>query len=187
VISENEDRNLVDRELIARYKEGNDLRVLADLYDTYMGLVYGVCLKYLKNREESQDAVMQIFEKLIDSLKKHEVLHFKSWLYTLTKNHCLMHLRAGKGRHFEDISAGFMETDSVLHPEYEPENEINVSKLEKCIEELSNEQKQCIQLFYMEQKCYKEITDATGYDGKKVKSFIQNGKRNLKICMERHA
>lgn len=175
-----------DNELIARYKKDNDLSVLGKLYDPYMPLVFGVCMKYLKNREESRDAVMQIFEKLVETLKRHEVKHFKSWLYTLARNFCLMKLRSEKGRHFEEISPSLMETGALTHLETEPEFEFEITKLEKCLEELGLEQKWCVQLFFIQQKCYKEITDVTGYDGNKVKSYIQNGKRNLKICIERN-
>lgn len=168
------------------YKGTHDLKVLGLLYDRYMSMVYVVAMKYLKNREESRDAVMQIFEKLIETLKMHDVQHFKSWLYVTTRNHCLMHLRSIKGRHFTEIDDYLMESAPAMHPEDAPEIEANISKLERCIEELGAEQKWCVQLFYIKQKCYKEIGALTGYDDMKVKSYIQNGKRNLKICMERN-
>lgn len=175
-----------DQELLIIYKEKNDLAVLGELFGRYSSMVYGVCLKYLKNREESKDAVMQVFEKLVTSLHQHEIAHFKSWLYVTVRNHCLMQLRATKGQYFEDISPQFMETEGHLHPDGEPELETNLTKLEKCLETLGHEQKHCVQLFYLQQKCYKEIVEVTGFDDKKVKSYIQNGKRNLKICMEQN-
>jgi RNA polymerase sigma-70 factor (ECF subfamily) len=175
-----------DEELLSSYKEKHDLKVLGILYDRYMSLVYGVSMKYLRNREESRDAVMQIFEKLVESLKTHDVQHFKSWLYVTARNHCLMHLRASKNRHFKEIDEHLMESEAAVHLEDEPEIEVNISKLEKCIDQLGAEQKQCVQLFYLTQKCYRDITEITGYDDNKVKSYIQNGKRNLKICMERN-
>jgi RNA polymerase sigma factor (sigma-70 family) len=184
--SEQDSRIAADQKLIALYKKDNDVAILGKLYDPYMPLVYGVCLKYLKDREESKDAVMQIFEKLVDALKKHEVANFKSWLYTLSRNYCLMKLRAEKGRHFQDISPLIMESDSLTHLDNEPDPQQNVSKLEKCLEGLIPDQKRCVQLFYLEQKCYREIETATGFDNNKVKSHIQNGKRNLRICMERN-
>jgi RNA polymerase sigma factor (sigma-70 family) len=104
-----------DEELIIRYRQGGDMKDLGQLYDPYMPMVYGVCLKYLKNREESRDAVMQIFEKLTTTLRTHEVTHFKSWLYVTTRNHCLMQLRSNKGRKFEEIGANLMETDGMPH------------------------------------------------------------------------
>lgn len=175
-----------DLELVEQYKESGDLTLVGTLYNRYMTLVYGVCLKYLKDREESRDAVMQIFEKLMVSLKQHEITHFKSWLYVTSRNHCLMALRAKKGKNFEGISSDFMENEMLLHLPDEPEMETNLSKLENCIEHLVTEQKDCVKLFYMEQKCYKEIVQITGFDDNKVKSYIQNGKRNLKLCMERN-
>jgi RNA polymerase sigma-70 factor (ECF subfamily) len=176
-----------DQLLLEAYRKKPDVEVLAELYKPYMPLVYGVALKYLKNREESRDAVMQIFENLVTALQKHEVNHFKSWLYTLSRNFCLMRLRAEKGRYFEDLSPAVMETEEFLHPDDDlDDQEGRFERLEKCIEELNAEQKQCVQLFYIRQKCYREIVEVTGYDANKVKSYIQNGKRNLKICMERN-
>ena len=130
--------------------------------------------------------MMQIFEKLITSIKEHEITHFKSWLYVTSRNHCLMALRAKKGKNFDRMSADFMENERLLHLEEEPEMEPNLTKLEKCLEDLVSEQKDCVTLFYMQQKCYKEIVQITGFDDNKVKSYIQNGKRNLKLCMERN-
>jgi RNA polymerase sigma factor (sigma-70 family) len=176
-----------DEELILLYRKEGDLKILGRLYDPYMGMVYGVCLKYLKDREESKDAVMQIFEKLVTTLKSHEVTHFRSWLYVTARNFCLMQIRSSKSRKFQEIAALDMENGESSHHEDAMELELNMGKLEKCIEELANEQQQCVRLFYIQQKCYKEITVITGFEDNKVKSYIQNGKRNLKICMERNA
>jgi len=179
-----------EKELIAAYKRSGDLKVLGDLYKPYMHLVYGLCLKYLKDRDESQDAVMQIFEKLISAVQSHEIDNFKSWLYVLSKNHCLMQLRSKKyktRKQSQDISEINMENEVIMHHNDEAINEENLSKLEICIDELQNEQKTCIELFYLEKKSYKEVVEMTSYDLKKVKSYIQNGKRNLKNCMERNS
>ncbi len=178
--------HLTDIELVDLYKKEEDLSCLGELFARYQSLVYGVCLKYLKDRDEAKDAVMQLFEKLIQTLRVHEVGNFKSWLYVTSRNHCLMQIRARKGKFTQEFSPEVMENQLLLHPEVEPELEGNLTKLEKCIETLVNEQKDCVQLFYLQEKCYKDIAQFTGFDMNKVKSFIQNGKRNLKICMERN-
>lgn len=175
-----------DEDLIALYRQSEELGIIGELYNRYTALVYGVCLKYLKDREESKDAVMQIFERLIVTLKEHEVTIFKSWLYVTARNHCLMQLRSRKGKIFQELSPFLVENGPNGHQEHAPEIEANIHKLEKCIQQLGTEQKQCVRLFYLEQKCYREITESTGYDLNKVKSYIQNGKRNLKICMEKN-
>lgn len=175
-----------DVELIRRYKESGDLTLLGVLYQRYMSLVYGVCLKYLKDREESQDAVMQVFERLITLLKEHEVDNFRGWLYVTARNHCLMHLRSTKGQHFEEFSLNFMESQADSHPDDELSRESNLRKLEECIDRLGTEQKTCVRMFYLQQKCYREISSSTGFNDKQVKSHIQNGRRNLKICMDHH-
>jgi RNA polymerase sigma factor (sigma-70 family) len=179
-------KNLSDEELVSRYQESESLEIVGELYNRYTALVYGVCLKYLKDREESKDAVMQIFEKLIESLKTHHVKQFKGWLYVTARNHCLMQLRSQKGKKFEEISPFLMESGEELHLQDGPEIEFDLSRLEKCMETLPDEQKRCVRLFYLEQKSYKEIAEMTGFDLSHVKSYIQNGKRNLKICMDKN-
>ena len=173
-----------DLELISRFRSKNDQNALAELFTRYSALVYGVCLKYLKDRDNAKDSVMQIFEKLTSTLKDHRIEHFKSWLYVTARNHCLMHLRTMKGVIKEEMSENFMEKEFILHLETENGREDDLTKLERCIAQLKNGQKDCVQLFYLKEMCYKDIVAATGIDLKKVKSHIQNGKRNLKICME---
>lgn len=186
MLSNHSYKDRTDEELLSLYKKTDDLEIVGILYDRYTALIFGVCLKYLKDREESRDAVMQIFEKLIVSLKSHEINVFKSWLYVTARNHCLMQLRARKGKNFEELSPFLMETGSNGHHENGQEIENNLNRLEECMESLVVEQKQCVRMFYLQHKCYKEITETTGYEINKVKSYIQNGKRNLKICMERN-
>jgi RNA polymerase sigma-70 factor, ECF subfamily len=177
-----------DAELLDEFRSGNDPVVLGELYSDYMHLVYGVCLKYLKDRDESKDAVMQIFEKLLTEIPRHNIENFRSWLHVVTKNHCLMQLRARKS-HDEKLgewaadSIVFMENEEELHPIDGDSSEIDKA-LEDCIEKLREEQKHCIRLFYYENNCYSEIAIKLGLDEKKVKSHLQNGKRNLKICLE---
>lgn len=177
-----------DEELMILYKESGDLAYLGELYQRYMHLVFGVCLKYLKDKEESKDMTMQIFEKLSIELKKQEIRNFKSWLHVITKNQCLMLLRSNQYKTSKGIASINeeldMDFDYFLHHE-EEDAELAISEMEKGIENLPVEQKHCIQLFFIEQKCYKEIAELTGYELNKVKSYIQNGKRNLKIYLQK--
>ena len=182
--------NKSDTELIAYYKQTDDLEVLGILYKRYIHLAYGVALKYFKNQSESQDAAMQVFEKLIVSLKKHEISNFKSWLHVTTRNHCLMELRSRKTHGFK-IDTDFsnvsnMEITTFEHHDSDMEVEEDLELMKKCIEELPDGQKNCIGLFYLEQRSYKEVSLLAGLELKKVKSFIQNGKRNLKNCIEQN-
>lgn len=179
-----------DENLLSEYLKTRDMEVLGELYKRYMHLVYGVCLKYFKERTTSQDAVIQIFEKLVIEIDKHEIRNFKSWLYVVTKNHCLMEIRkTNPGKIIsvagENEMAVFMENDLELHPIDREADEINEQALNDCIEKLKEEQKNCIRLFYFESKSYREICSILSLEEKKVKSFIQNGKRNLKICLEK--
>lgn len=178
--------------LIDQFTSTGDLEFLGKLFERYMHLIYGVCLKYLKDRDVSQDAAMQIFEKLITELPKRKIENFKPWLHVITRNHCLMYLRSEKTRtsneeRIAESQEFFMESSYDLHLNNEQVLDSDLDSLKKCIDELKLEQKECVKLFYLEEKCYQEIADETKYELKKVKSFIQNGKRNLKICMEQHA
>ncbi|MBW4890685.1 sigma-70 family RNA polymerase sigma factor [Mucilaginibacter sp. HMF5004] len=174
-----------DDTLLKRYRESGDMAVLAELFKRYSSMVYYVCLRYLTDADKSKDATMQIFEELIEKINKHDIKQFSSWLYVLSRNHCLMQLRADKKMPSSPID-GFMELPAELHQDAE-HKEKQLTALERCIEKLPQGQKQSIDLFFINEKCYKEITVITGYTLNEVKSYIQNGKRNLKICIEKNS
>ena len=175
-----------DKELIERYKASGTLNILGELYQRYMDLVYGVCLKYLKEPEDAKDCVLNIFEELVTKLRKHEVDNFKGWLHQLAKNHCLMKLRKQKIVPV-NIDVSFMQSEDNVHLDEDLEKEENFKRMQYCLEQLADQQKEVINLFYYKNKCYQEIIEITGLDNNKVRSFIQNGRRNLKICMENKA
>jgi RNA polymerase sigma-70 factor (ECF subfamily) len=175
-----------DSDLVLQYKANADMDVLGNLYNRYMELVYGVCLKYLKDSEESKDAVINIFEELVTKLKKYEVDNFRGWLYQLAKNHCLMKLRSQKKQPV-NVDADVMHLSDNVHLDTVMEKEENLTMMEHCIDKLPDEQKTTIELFYLKEKCYKEIAEITAIEVNKVRSFIQNGRRNLKICMDKMA
>lgn len=173
---------LTDDELIEKFVKNEDKFAFGEIYSRYAHLVYGLCFKYFKESEKSEDAVGAIFEKLMIDLKKNEIKHFKSWLYRVAQNYCLMALRSAK-IHTEEISekneANFMDFSLLTH--LDSEDEINQNKkLQEAISELKDEQKKCIELFFWENKSYSEIAEMTGFSPKDVKSYLQNGKRNIK-------
>jgi RNA polymerase sigma-70 factor (ECF subfamily) len=176
--------SLTDQELIALYKKSEDLTALGELYQRYMDLVYGVCLKYFKDPETAKDAVMQIFEELVPKLKKHEVENFRGWLHQVAKNHCLMQLRTPRNLKTVEFKPELVQSEENVHLNGVLEKEENFKKLEYCLGTLTSEQQSVIRLFYLEGKCYNEITEITGLEWNQVRSFIQNGRRNLKLCME---
>ncbi len=181
-------QSLTDNELIIRYKKSDDNSLVGELYKRYSHLVYGVCLKYLKNEEGSKDAVLQIFENLLTDLKKHEIANFKSWLHSVSRNHCLMYLRKQQTqlKRVNEYEATYQHEETFPTPfavDEKEEKEIALTKLETAMLSLKEEQRVCIELFFLKEKCYNEVVEITGYDIKKVKSYIQNGKRNLANIM----
>jgi len=177
-------QGLPDEELIRLYQETTDMLYVSELFVRYTHLVYGLCLKYLNNEDQSKDAVMHIFEKIIKSLLTQNVSFFKSWLYILAKNHCLAQIKQQKRFEGEDII--FLE-NSEIFVEYQPEMHLNneadktdEEKLQVALSQLNTDQRICIELFYLHDKSYKEIAETTNLSLNNVKSYIQNGKRNLK-------
>lgn len=177
--------NLSDSELVLLFKKDGDLKVLGDLYGRYMDLVYGVCLKYLKDSESARDAVMQLFEELPAKLKKHEVANFRGWLYQVARNQCLMVLRSPKNLKTTELDPALVQNPETTHLNGMMEKEADLMKMENCLDTLPDDQQRMIRLFYLEGKCYNEIADLTGQEWNRVRSHIQNGRRNLKICMEK--
>lgn len=178
-----------DAEYVQAYRQSGDLAALGELYERYMELVYAVCYQYLRDEDEAKDAVMQIFEELVLKLRQHEVSNFKSWLHSVARNHCLMALRSQKGKETDSLPEGerldFMENESSVHPiDDNWDVETQLSGLDECLEQLNAEQKTSVTLFFLKELSYKQIAEQTGFDLSKVKSFIQNGKRNLRICLE---
>jgi RNA polymerase sigma factor (sigma-70 family) len=179
-------KNHSDGELINTFLQTNDNAFVGILYQRYGHLVLGLSIKYLKNKDEAQDAVIQIFANLISDLKKYKIEYFKSWLYTYSKNFCLMELRKRQSALKKELE--LKENVHLLmdfsNPEHLKEKENQITLMEKAMDSLQENQKTCIDLFYLKNKSYQEITQLTGFSNNDVKSYIQNGKRNLKIKME---
>jgi len=174
---------LTDEELLRSYISSSNQEELGQLYTRYIPLVYGLCLKYLHHQQDAEDAVMHIYEELIEKCAKHEILNFKNWLYTVAKNHCLQLIRRTNPQFFEEISDQIVESDSLLHLLDESEDKEKEQALSMCMNLLPKEQRKCIKSFFFEESSYADIVLMTGYTLNKVKSYIQNGKRNLKNCM----
>ena len=175
---------LSDAELLELYRQNLQQHILAQLFLRYNGLVYGTCVKYLSDQEAAKDAVMNIYEELVEKVKIHSIDNFKSWLHVVTKHHCLMQIRKNKKSTTIDFDFDVMQSEDFSHLEDIFEKERQLEKLEGCVEKLNEEQKQTVRLFYLENKCYNDITAITGFNWNKVRSLVQNGRRNLKICME---
>jgi len=176
--------NSTDQELIKKYKETADLDYLGALYNRYIHLIFTVALKYVKVKEDAEDISIEIFHILQEKLPDKKIENFGGWLHTVTKNQCLMHLRSLSRTKQKEIDfASFMEIDRDEHHTNEDALEADLKKLEECIDRLVKEQKRCVELFYKQEKCYKEVANLTGFELKKVKSYLQNGKRNLINCM----
>ena len=180
---------LQDLELIRNFRQG-DKNCLGELFRRYLPQAFGVALKYLRDPMESEDAVMQVFEKLHKDLLHHEIHNFKSWLHSVVRNHCLMELRKKKGLFSvpleqAETKTSFVERLSSGHPDEGDEKEKRLREMEEGILHLNSEQRTCIDLFYIKEMSYKDISHKTGYTLLQIKSHIQNGKRNLKIYLDK--
>jgi len=179
-------KHISDQELLENFYTTQDVEWLGILLPRYTLLLFGVCMKYLKNEEEAKDCVQQIFLKVIIELNKYKVEYFKSWLYMVAKNHCLMKIRDRHGKMPVELTER-----NMLGAEEQPDkqslvqNDQTIELMNEALKELSPEQRQCVTLFYLQKKSYQEISDETRFTMMQVKSYIQNGKRNLKLTIER--
>jgi len=185
-VKASEYQHITDQELLEQFYSDQDNEWLGILLQRYTLLLLGVSMKYLKNEEEAKDAVQQIFLKVIQELQKYKVEFFKSWLYMVAKNHCLMKIRDRQGKITAEINdrlAAKPEDETDMQALVD--NDHTLELMEEALKELNLEQQQCVTLFYLQKKSYQEISDETGYTMLQVKSYIQNGKRNLKIGIEK--
>ena len=177
---------MTDKELLAKYYADHDSDWLGILLQRYTLLLLGVCMKYLKNEDEAKDSVQQIFLKVIQELQKYKVEYFKSWLYMVAKNHCLMKLRDRQSKIPVELTEKLMAApEEATDWQALMQNDLTMEMMETSLKELNPEQQQCVTLFYLEKKSYQEITVITGFSMLQVKSYIQNGKRNLRILIEK--
>lgn len=180
-------QQLTDQELLQRFKADNNSDWIGVLFDRYALLLLGMCMKYLKNEEDARDAVQQIFLKVLSDVNKHEIQFFRAWIYQVAKNYCLMQLRQHHMKYKEEITdkhAGALAAEAEDKRLYQ-EKDLLLDNMAQAMNFLNPEQKVCVDLFYLQKKSYQEIADQTGYSLLQVKSYIQNGKRNLKLILEK--
>lgn len=175
-----------DEELLQRYKTSGKNDYFGELYNRYIPLLYGVCLKYLNDTDKAQDAVMQLFEKLLPKISNYEIAVFRTWIYSVVKNHCLEIIRKESKEILVDFNTDIMESDTIVHLfNEEEEGSEKMEALKLCLQKLPEQQRVSITNFFLEEMSYIDISDQTGYTLSRVKSYIQNGKRNLKACIEK--
>lgn len=172
-----------NEELLATFIESGDTAFFGELYRRYIPLVFGLCLKYLNNRDEAHDAVMDLFETLLEKVPQYEIKNFNTWLYSVAKNHCLLKLRKEKQTSFVNLEDAFVENEDYFTLLDKPQTEEEMAALAHCMEALPEKQKISIRFFFIDEKSYADIVNLTGFTLNNVKSFIQNGKRNLKSCI----
>lgn len=174
-----------DADLLVRFQKEGERDALAVLFDRYLELIYGLCLQYLKTPSRAEDATLAIYAELQQKLPKHEVKNFKNWLYTFIRNHCLMQLRKEKKAITVNYDPAFMQSAEEWHlVDEQTEEEERETALTYCLEQLNEQQKTCVQLFYYEGHSYKEIATMRQEEVGRIRSNIQNGRRNLKNCIE---
>lgn len=179
--------HITDAELLQNFYEDHDNKWLGILLPRYTLLLLGVCMKYLKNEEDSRDCVQQIFLKVINELRKYKVEYFKSWIYMIAKNHCLMKLRNHKNLTVELHEHITVPVNVESDKKILIEKDTLLQRMESALNKLNPDQKLCVKLFYLQKKSYSEIAEITGFSMMQVKSYLQNGKRNLKLLLENNS
>lgn len=174
---------LTDEALLERYYASKDNHWLGVLLERYTLLLFGVAMKYVKEEQEAKDIVQQVFVKVLEELEKYRVTHFKAWLFTIVRNQCLMKLRSEAQKPISLADTQDLTIEEGITTEVKYLEELNIDRLQEALTALKAPQRECIRLFYLEKLSYQQITERTGYSHQEVKSYIQNGKRNLKIWL----
>lgn len=177
--------HISDANLLEYFYTDKDTEWMGILLERYTLLLLGVCMKYMKNEEEAKDCVQQIFLKVLTEASKYRIDFFKSWLYMVAKNHCLMRLRDKGNIAVQEIDEKITPPQQDVLKDELLQNEKTFALLEDAIDELSDEQRRCVILFYLQKNSYQQVCDKTGFSMQQVKSYIQNGKRNLKLLLEK--
>ncbi|HEX6333192.1 MAG TPA: sigma-70 family RNA polymerase sigma factor [Flavisolibacter sp.] len=183
-MNSNRYEHISDAQLLELYHADKNPEWIGVLLERYTLLLLGVCMKYMKDENDARDCVQQIFLKVLTELSKYRVEYFKSWLYMVAKNHCLMRLRDKGSRHVQSVPDNHQAPPDTDKNDL-LESEVTYTLLEEAINELSSEQQQCVILFYLKKNSYQQVAEKTGYSLLQVKSYIQNGKRNLRIILEK--
>src|SRR5829696_3685725 len=165
--------HISDQELLEYYYDNNNQEWIGILLQRYTLLLLGVCMKYLKDETEAKDCVQQIFLKVLTEIPKYKIEYFKSWLYMVAKNHCLMRLRDKGAKSVKELTNQNL-ADQETDKQELLQNELTYDLLEQSIGELGEKQRICVDLFYLQKKSYQQITEQTGFNIMQVKSYIQN-------------
>lgn len=177
-----------DEELLRHYKQSGNKELFADLFKKHVSVVYGTCLFYLQDKDEAQDATMQLFEKLMLDINNREIDNFKGWLSFVVRNHCISLIRKNKSQSKNIKSYYEFEYETPNYEEEEKINSVNddvlLEKMKDCLPKLKENQRVCVELFYLKNKSYQDIANETNFSLNEIKSYIQNGKRNLKLLIE---
>lgn len=180
-----------DERLLERYKETKDLKWISQLFGRYVHLIYGVCLRYTPDVREAEDMTMEVYEKITSKALTHNVKQFKSWVYIVAKNHCLEKIRKMTGRRTESFDPTFMQLAAEFHPIDEVVTtelkESQFKRMEDCMNRLNDQQRKSIELFYYKNKTYSQIAAIIEDEVSQVRSYLQNGRRNIKKCVEQQS
>lgn len=177
--------HISDQQLLENFRRTHDEQWLGHLLERYTLMLFGVCMKYLKHEEEAKDAVQQVFLVAISEVKKYRIDYFKSWIYMVAKNHCLMKLRKKPGSNTVEVNEQILEGGTDPDQEQLIQENLLYEQMNEALNELNPEQQTCVTLFYLEKKSYQQISEITGFSLMQIKSYIQNGKRNLRILIEK--
>ena len=177
-----------DEELLKHYKESGNKELFADLFKKHVSVVYGTCLYYLQDKAEAQDATMQLFERLMLDINNREIDNFKGWLSFVVRNHCISLIRKNKSYQKNMKSYGDFEYEDTTYETEEKiqsvSDDVMIEHMKLSLPKLKEGQRICLELFYLQNKSYQDIANETKYTLNEIKSYIQNGKRNLKLLLE---
>lgn len=179
---------LTDKDLLAQYAASGNAEYFGVLYNRYIPLLYGVCLKYLNDESKAQEAVARLFEELLLKLPGCEIPAFRTLLYNEACDYCFRVIEKENKEIPVRFNNNKPESAEILRLLCDEETgDKRTQALHNCLGRLPDGQRICITHFFIKEMSYADIVEKTGYALNTVKSNIENGKRNLMICINKHS
>lgn len=165
-------------------------RSFDSIYSDYSRLVFWAAYRVVPNRETAEDITQIAFERVLSNLGRLAGLddgQLKSWLYRVSTNIALDHLRRAK--HETPVDAPISEDieDSALPLDEEVERRRKVAKVRSAIDKLDETSRKIILLHYYAGMTVREISACTGISEGTVKSRLMKARKRLAVMLGEEA
>lgn len=184
-MTENQHKKISDEEIVRTYLSTQRSHYFDTLYKRYSKKIYGKCISLLKDEEMAQDAMQDIFMKILLNLSKFsEKSRFSTWVYSITYNYCIDLLRRKKKQKTVIIEDGNAIEDVVEDVNDSFLLETKVNRLKVVLEKIPQGDKMILLMKYQDSMSIKEIGSMLDKSESAIKMKIKRAKHKFKLQYE---